>query len=177
MDISKYITNKDIQLSNEDINLEKLEKDLRKGYILEADKESAIKEALDNSKKESTSKYAELETKYNELEKNYTALEERNSSISNSNNDLKLQLEMTSQGFTKDKFEEVKQLRNSLYAEEKDDAKAIELIKEKFGATYFPKTSQVVDIPNEAPVEHSTGDTHKINITRKTSIKDLMIKK
>lgn len=175
MEISKYITNKDIQLSNDDINIEKLEKDLRKGYILESEKDNAVKEALENNKKESTSKYAELETKYNELEKNYTALEERNSNISNSNNDLRLQLEMTSQGFTKDKFEEVKQLRNSLYAEEKDDAKAIELIKEKFGATYFPKTN-VVDIPNEAPVEHSTGESHKINITRKTSIKDLMIK-
>ena len=33
MDISKYVTNKDIQLSNEDINFEKLEKDIRKGYV------------------------------------------------------------------------------------------------------------------------------------------------
>ena len=32
MDISKYLTNKDIQLSNDDINIEKLEKDIRKGY-------------------------------------------------------------------------------------------------------------------------------------------------
>lgn len=173
MDISKYLTNKDVQLSNEDINLEKLEKDLRKGYILESDKENAVKEALETNKKESTSKYAELETKYNELEKNYTALEERNSNISNSNNDLKLQLEMTSQGFTKDKFDEVKQLRHSLYAEEKDDAKAIELIKEKFGATYFPKTSQV-DIPNEVTLGEPKAENHEINITRKTSIKDLL---
>ena len=28
MDISKYITNKDIQLSNDDINIEKLENDI-----------------------------------------------------------------------------------------------------------------------------------------------------
>ena len=176
MDISKYLMNKDIQLSNEDINFEKLEKDIRKGYVLESEQENAIKSALENSKKESTSKYAELETKYNELEKSYNALEERNSTITNSNNDLRLQVEMTSQGFTKDKFEEVKQLRNSLYADEKDDSKAIELIKEKFGATYFPKASQV-DIPNEVSAEHNnSGDTHKINITRKTSIKDLMIK-
>ena len=174
MDISKYLTNKDIQLSNEDINLEKLEKDIRKGYVLESEQESAIKNALDNSKKESTSKYAELETKYNELEKSYNALEERNSNITTSNTDLHLQIEMLSQGFTKDKFDEVKQLRNSLYAEEKDDGKAIELIKEKFGATYFPKTNQV-DIPNEVSAEHNnSGETHKINITRKTSVKELM---
>ena len=173
MEISKYITNKEIQLSNDDINIEKLEKDIRKGYVLESEQESAIQNAIENSKKESTSKYAELETKYNELEKSYNALEERNSSVTTSNNDLRLQVEMISQGFSKDKFDEVKQLRNSLYADEKDDAKAIELIKDKFGATYFPKTSQV-DIPNEVSPEHASSDTHKINITRKTSIKDLM---
>lgn len=173
MDISKYITNKDIQLSNEDINLEKLEKDLRKGYILESERDNAVKEALDTNKKESTSKYAELETKYNELEKNYTALEERNSSISNSNTDLRLQVEMVSQGFSKDKFGEISQLRNTLYAEEKDDAKAIELIKEKFGATYFPQTSQV-EVPNEATLGEARAENHEINITRKTSIKDLL---
>lgn len=173
MDISKYITNKDIQLSNEDINLEKLEKDLRKGYILESEKDNAVKEALDNSKKESTSKYAELETKYNELEKNYTALEERNTNISNSNNDLRLQVEMVSQGFDKDKFGEISQLRHSLYAEEKDDTKAIELIKEKFGATYFPNESKV-EVPNEVAFGKPSAENHEISITRKTSVKELM---
>ena len=34
MDISKYVVNKEIQLSNDDINVEKLEKDIRKGYVL-----------------------------------------------------------------------------------------------------------------------------------------------
>ena len=34
MDISKYLKNKDIQLSNDDINVEKLENDIRKGYVL-----------------------------------------------------------------------------------------------------------------------------------------------
>ena len=120
MDISKYITNKDIQLSNDDINIEKLEKDIRKGYVLESEQESAIKNALENSNKESTSKYAELETKYNELEKSYNALEERNSNITTSNDDLRLQVEMVSQGFDKDKFGEIAQLRKTLYAEEKD---------------------------------------------------------
>ena len=56
MDISKYLTNKDIQLSNEDINLEKLEKDIRKGYVLSEEVENARKEAL----KENTASYTEL---------------------------------------------------------------------------------------------------------------------
>ena len=173
MDISKYLTNKDIQLSNEDINLEKLEKDIRKGYVLESEQESAIKNALETSKKESTSKYAELETKYNELEKSYNALEERNSSITNSNDDLRLQVEMVSQGFDKDKFGEIAQLRKTLYAEEKDNAKAVSMIKEKFGATYFPKESKV-EVPNEGSFGQASVENHEINITRKTSVKDLM---
>ena len=77
MDISKYLTNKDIQLSNDDIDIEKLENYFRKGYVLESDSEKATKEAISNYSKESTSKYVELENKYNELEKNYNALQER----------------------------------------------------------------------------------------------------
>ena len=173
MDISKYLTNKEIQLTNDDINMEKLEKDLRKGYILESESENAIKEALTNSNKESTSKYAELETKYNELEKNYQALEERNSNISSTNKDLSLQVEMVSQGFNKDQFKEIAQLRNSMYADETDDTKAIGLIKEKFGATYFPKDLKQ-DVPNETSLGNASTENHEINITRKTSIKELM---
>ena len=173
MDISKYLTNKEIQLSNDDINIEKLEKDIRKGYVLASEQESAINEALENSKKESTSKYAELETKYNELEKSYNALEERNSNITTSNDDLRLQVEMVSQGFDKDKFKEIAQLRNTLFADEKDNAKAISMIKEKFGATYFPQTN-VVDVPNEGSLGQASVENHEINITRKTSIKELL---
>ena len=47
-----------------------------------------------------------------------------------SNDDLRLQVEMVSQGFDKDKFGEIAQLRKTLYAEEKDNAKAISMIKE-----------------------------------------------
>ena len=173
MEISKYITNKEIQLSNDDINIEKLEKDIRKGYVLESDRDSAVNEALESSKKESTSKYAELETKFNELEKSYNALEERNSSITNSNNDLRLQVEMVSQGFDKDKFKEIAQLRNTLYAEEKDDSKAISMIKDKFGATYFPQANKV-EVPNEGSFGNASTENHEISITRKTSIKDLL---
>ena len=44
MDISKYLTNKDIQLSNEDFNIEKLEKDIRKGYVPSEEVENVRKE-------------------------------------------------------------------------------------------------------------------------------------
>lgn len=176
MDITKYITNKDIQLSNDDLNIEKLEKDLRKGYILESESENAIKDAISSNSKESTSKYLELEKQFNDLQKNYDALAERNTTISNSNKDLALQVEMVSQGFNKEQFKEISQLRSSMFGEEQDDAKAISLIKDKFGATYFPNENKV-DIPNEVGLgSKASTENHEINITRKTKLADIMKK-
>ena len=40
MDIKKYITNKDIEITNDDINIDKLTNDLRKGYVLSSDLDS-----------------------------------------------------------------------------------------------------------------------------------------
>ena len=80
MDISKYLTNKDIQLSNDDLNIEKLEKDIRKGYVLSDEVENARKEALSQS----TKAYSELEEKYNKLEKSYNDIETRNTELTNS---------------------------------------------------------------------------------------------
>ena len=168
MDITKYLTKKDVELSNDDFNIEKLEKDLRKGYVLSEEVENARNEAL----KESTSKYSELEAKYNNLEKTYNDLQEKNVEISKSNGGLKLQVEMMSQGFGKEQFDEVSKLRNTLYAEETDDAKAIGLIKEKFEATYFPKT-QAQTVPTETSFKTEEKPTHEIKITRNTSLSEL----
>ena len=170
MDISKYLTNKDIQLSNEDINFEKLEKDIRKGYVSSDEVENARKEALS----ESTKAYSELEEKYNKLEKSYNDIEARNTELSNSANGLKLQVEMVSQGFKKEDLDEVAKLRTSLFAEEPDDAKAVSMIKEKYEATYFPK--KTVDIPNETNFNVADVKPKEISITRNTKLKDLIIK-
>ena len=175
MDISKYITNKDIQLSNEDINLEKLEKDIRKGYVLSDEVEKARNEAL----KESTATYTELEEKYNKLEKSYNDIESRNTELTNSTKGLKLEVEMVSQGFKKENLEEISALRNSLFKDEEDDSKAIALIKEKYKATYFPETMEEkkpVEVPNETSFNTTTKPKEEIKITRKTPLKDLIIK-
>lgn len=171
MDISKYITNKDIQLSNEDINLEKLEKDIRKGYVLSEEVDKARKEAV----KESTSKYTELETKYNTLDKSFNDLQAKNVEQTKTIGGLNLKVEMVEQGFSKDKYEEISQLRNTLFKDETDDSKAISMIKEKFGATYFPKkeTEAKVEVPNETNFNSQPTQNNEIKITRKTSIKDL----
>ena len=175
MDISKYLTNKDIQLSNEDINFEKLEKDIRKGYVLSEEVENARNEAL----KESTAKITELDDKYNKLEKSYNDIEARNTELTNANRDYKLQVEMVAQGFKKEDFKEVSTLRNTLYAEEQDDSKAIGMIKEKFGATYIPQQEEPknIDIPEDkGTFNQPTKPVEEIKITRDTNIKNLIIK-
>ena len=172
MDINKYLNNKDIQLSNDDINIEKLEKDIRKGYVPASEIDTAKEEVLKNS----TSKYTELETKYSDLERNYAALEGRNTELSNLNSGLKLKVEMVSQGFKTEQFEEIAQLRSTLFSEEPDDAKAVAGIKEKFKDTYFPKPEEpTVNIPNEPKFTvPQTPEKPEIRITRNTKIKDIL---
>lgn len=172
MDISKYLTNKDIQLSNDDINIEKLEKDIRKGYVLSEEVETARKEAL----KEGTTNYTALEEKYNKLEKSYNDIEARNTELTNNEKGLRLQVEMVSQGFKKENLEEISALRNSLYKDEEDDSKAISMIKEKYKATYFPEVEKTVDIPNEPNFNSAMKPKEEIKVSRNTSIKDLIIK-
>lgn len=173
MDIKKYLNNKDIELSTEDINFEKLEKDIRKGYVLAEEVDKAKEEAT----KEGVSKYTELETKYNSLDKSFNDLQAKNVEQSNTINSLKLQNEMVLQGFKPEQFEEVSKLRTTLFAEEEDNSKAISGIKEKFGATYFPKEQEKIntsDIPNEVGFKQpQTPPKQEIKITRKTSVKDL----
>lgn len=173
MDIVKYRKNKELEISNDDFDIEKLEKDARKGYVLSSEVDEARQEAM----KEATSKYVELESKFNDLEKSYNDLQEKNVAMNGEKNGLKLQVEMMDLGFPRDKFEEVSKLRSSLYADEKDDAKALGLIKENFNGTYFPKTEETkADVPDETKFSGEPAKTHEINITRKTSLRDLLKK-
>ena len=168
MDINKYLTNKDIQLSNEDINFEKLEKDIRKGYVSSEEIENTRKSVTDELNKN----YSQLEEKYNQLQKSYDDIEARNTQLTSNENNLKLEVEMVSQGFKKEQFEEISTLRNSLFKEETDNAKAISMIKEKYHSTYFPETQ--VEVPNETSFETSSKPKEEIKVTRKTSIRDLL---
>ena len=173
MDITKYLTNKDIQLSNDDINIEKLEKDIRKGYVLSEEVEKARQEAL----KESTASFSEMEGKVNKLEKTLADTEARNAELTNLNKSNTLKVEMVSQGFKKEQLDEVAKLRYSLLSDEEDDSKAISMIKEKYYATYFPtETQKQIEVPEETKFVQPIKKSEDINITRRTSIKDLIIK-
>ena len=71
---------------------------------------------------------------------------------------------------------EISALRNSLYKDEEDDAKAVGMIKEKYKATYFPEPDKTPSVPNEPSFNSTTQPKEEIKITRKTSLRDLLKK-
>lgn len=174
MDIKKYITNKDIEISNEDINIDKLTNDLRKGYVLSNEVDAQIKSAVDEANKTSSSNYAELQSKYDELTKKFEDTEARNVTLTNEKKTISLQRDMVSLGFEEKDFDEVSKLRTSLYGEEQDDKKALSQIMDKFKGTYG-KVETTPVVPNEAGFNsNQTITPTEPNITRKTNIKDIM---
>ena len=172
MDITKYLKNKDIQVSTDDFDIEKLEKDIRKGYVSSDEVDKARQDAL----KENTANYTALEEKCNKLEKTCNDMESRNAELSNNVKTKSLEVEMVSQGFKKENLAEIAALRNSLYKDEEDDVKAISAIKEKYKATYFPEPVKQLETPQETNLGGGIVKTPEINITRKTSIKDIRTK-
>lgn len=170
MDITKYLKNKDIQVSADDFDIEKLEKDIRKGYVSSDEVDKARKTALDESKKS----YSELEDKYTKLQNSYNDIEARNTQFASNEKNLKLQVEMVSQGFKKEQFEEITALRNSLFKDEQDDSKAISSIKEKYKNTYFPETT--IDVPQESSFETSSKPKEEVKVNRNTRLSNLIIK-
>ena len=131
IDITKYLKNKDVKIKNEDLDFDALEKDVYKGYVKEQD---ATKDMVKKSDFDTLStKYAELETNYNNTIK---TLDDTNGKLSK----VSLEKTMISKGFKEDQFEKVSKMRSSLYADEKDDLKAIDKIVNDFNV--LAKSSQ-----------------------------------
>lgn len=173
MDIKKYITNKDIEITNDDINIDKLTQDLRKGYISSSEVDDKVKSAVAEANKTSSTTLAELQSKYDEINKKYEDVEARNVSLTESNKRVELERDMASKGFKKENFEEVSKLRNSLYADDDNDT-ALDKISEKFKGTYFPENKKV-DVPNEPGFKSNQDNKPKEPaITRNTSIASLL---
>lgn len=171
MKIEKYLTNKDITLTNDDIDTSRLIKDLQQGMVSEDEVNTRIENAKKEWEKETTRAYSDLETKYNDLEK-------RNGDLTTSNAQLKLENIMTREGFKSENFKEISQMRTTLYSEEKDDEVAIKGIKEKFKSTYFPEDKKVVTpVPNEPPVQKANSSQEPIKVSRTTRVSSLFIKK
>lgn len=176
MNITDYLLNKDLQVDNKDFDIEKLTKDLRKGYIKETDFESKLESLKKDWEANSKKSYDELNNKYSDLEKSYNdtvgKLDKANKELSTE----KLKVTMMSQGFKKEQFDEVAKLRESLFADEKDNEKAIEGIAKKFEGTYFAKQEPISK--GEGPIKGSGGTSNlEIKVDRNTPIKNLFIKK
>ena len=170
MDIKKYIKNKDIELTNEDIDIEKLENDLRKGYELSSEVEKKVSSAVAEVQKTSKSALDELQAKYDDIEK-------RNTDITERNRTLALENVMTRAGFKEEDFKDISAMRASMYGDEKDDVKAIESIKEKFKDTYFPApTTEPPKVKDDLPLKTETVEPKVPQVNRMTSIKDIMKK-
>ena len=116
IDITKYIKNKDITINQEDINIEKLANDLRKGYELSSEVDKRIQSAVEDANKVSKGAYSELETKTNELQSRYDDIEKRNTDIVERNKTLSLENVMIRQGFKDEDFKDVMSMRYSMYA-------------------------------------------------------------
>ena len=178
MDIKKYITNKDIEITNDDINIEKLENDLRKGYVLSSEVDSKISSAVEEANKTSKANYDKLQSQYDELQTNYTNVEKRNTDLADKNKTLSLENVMTRQGFKEEDFKDISSMRYSMYADEEDDVKAISSIADKFKDTYFPKVAEEPKKEkDDLPINNGTTKTEEVKVNRLTSIKDLIIKK
>lgn len=171
MKIEKYLTNKDITLTNDDIDTSRLIKDLQQGMVSEDEVNTRIENAKKEWEKTATESYSSLEAKYNDLEK-------RNGDLTTSNAQLKLENVMTREGFKQENFKEITQMRNTLYSEEKDDEVAIRGIKEKFKSTYFPQEEKIITpVPNEPPVQKENPSQEPIKVSRTTRVSSLFIKK
>lgn len=177
MDIKKYITNKDIEITNDDINIDKLSKDLRKGYVSSDDVEDKVKSAVAEATSKSKTAFDELQSNYDSLQNKYDDIEKRNTDLTDKVKTVTLERTMVENGFNKDQFDEVSKMRSSLYADEEDDAKAISQIKEKFKDTYFPtKEEEPKKQKDDKPINNGTASIPTPKVNRLTTIKDLIKK-
>lgn len=168
MDIKKYL-NKDVEISNEDIDIERLTNDLRKG--LEKDYQEKMQKEFDTKleaeKKELTSKVASLQNDFDSLTTKY------NESV-NQNRTNSLKVAILQNGFKAEDTDEVVRLRTTMYQDITDDNEALSKVKDRFKQVYFATKTDIA--PNEPKMNTTPPVEHKVEITRNTSIKDLMKK-
>ena len=173
MDIKKYIKNKDIEVSNDDFNIDKLESDLRKGYVLQDEVEERVSKAVEEVKVSSKSEYDKLKTQYDELQNNVNDYEKRNTDLVEKNKSLSLENVMTREGFKEEDFKDISAMRYSMYGD-LDDVKAIQSIKEKYKNTYFPTKEEPKK--DDLPINNGVSKPVEPKVNRLTSIKEIMKK-
>jgi predicted nuclease with TOPRIM domain len=168
--LEKYLLNKDLKVTDKDFDLESLKADLTKDYVSSKDVEKRVSDSVKEKTTELTKQLSDLQASYDSLNKNYTTTTDRVKELS-------LENIMVRKGFQDKDFKEISKLRSSLYGDEKDDSKAIDLIAEKFGNTYLPKKEEELPIPKESSVGVTQTTTKETPILRNTRLKDLVVKR
>jgi hypothetical protein len=169
MEINKYLKNKDIEITNDDFDIEKLQKDLTKGLV----KEDEVNTRLADAKTEYEKTIGDLNAKIGSMQTDYDTLSTKYAEQTQTLKDKNLLNVMLEQGFKSSSFDEVSKLRTSLYGDEPDDTKAVQKVKEHFGKVYFDNPKE--QAPNESSFEPKKSDADKkIVITRNTKISQLM---
>lgn len=167
MNFADYLKNKDLKITNDDIDIDKLTSDLRKGYVSESEVESRVEKATKDLSAEDSRKYSNLENSYNDMVSKYDGATKE---LGNE----KLKNAFLSHGFKNEDFEELSEIRHSVYKDIKDDNEAVSKLKERFGGTFFPQSKNV----NEPSINGSQEPKKEtVKVTRNTSIKDLIYKK
>lgn len=166
MDIKKYLK-KDVELSNEDVDIEGLTADLKKGVEkdITAKLQKQYETDLAAKTKEYTDKIASMQNDYDSLSAKYNTNADE-LKLSNLKNTI------LSNGFKGEDVAEVANLRTTMYKEITDDNEALEKVKERYGKVYFE--TNVNQAPNEPKMQTTPAAVEQPVITRNTSIKDLM---
>lgn len=177
IDLTKFVKNKDLKFSNDDFDLEGLESAIRKGYTADSDVASKIK----NATKDMVSKdeYNKVQKDLSEMKSNYDNTVKTLNDTNEKMSEISFNSKLAENHFNRKDYAEVREIRNSIYKDVKDDDEAIKSIAEKFKGTYFPesKTEDFNKAPNESGLNKGNTDQGKeIHITRNTRIRDLLIK-
>lgn len=170
MDIKKYL-NKDVEISNDDIDIERLTNDLRKGYVVEKDITGKLTKDFESQLNEKTK---ELTGKVATLQNDYDSLTTKYNEAVNQNKTNSLKVAILQNGFRAEDTDEVVKLRTTMYKDITDDNEALNKVKERYKQVYFD--TKVDTAPNEPKMNTTPPVEHKVEITRNTSIKDLLKK-
>ncbi len=174
MNIEKYLKNKELKISNDDFDMEAMQKDFVKGYTKNSDIEKP-----DYSGYVKKEDFDKLQTDYTTMENNYNTTVKTLSDTNDKMTRISLENKLVKKGFDEKDFDDVIKIRSSVYADEKDDQKAIDNIAEKYKGTFFANKQQTpyTPAPNESGVNggNNGSQAKDIKITRTTSIKDLFV--
>lgn len=168
MDIKKYLK-KDVEISNDDIDMDKLTEDLRKGYAVEKDLTDRLNKEYEKNLAEKTKEYT---TKIASMQNDYDSLTAKYNETSNQVKTSNLKVAILSKGFKGEDIEKVSNLRTAVYGQITDDNEALDKVIDEYGKVFFETKVDIA--PNEGAMNTMPATETKPVITRNTSIKDLI---